>query len=68
MIYAMNVGFLRKIEDIDKTIYDPVLNPVKTAGHPDHPSHSLVVFFPEFLHDQAKRPETILKLRDHAKI
>lgn len=49
----MNVGFLRKTEDIDKTIYDPVLNPVKTAGHPDNPSHSLVMFFPEFLHDQA---------------
>lgn len=66
-IYALNVAFLNSLIDIDKVIYAPVILDVPEKGRINNPAHSLVVFSLEFSKDQAREPETLLKIRDHAK-
>lgn len=66
-IYALNVGFLKSLSDIDDVMYDPNSYSKPKKGRVNNPAHSLVVFQMAFLDDQAKEPETLLKIRDHAK-
>lgn len=66
-IYALNVAFLNSLIDIDKVIYAPVILDIPEKGRINNPAHSLVVFSLEYSKDQAKEPETLLKIRDHAK-
>lgn len=66
-LYAMNVEFLNGLQDIDKTIYDPVIYSQPLKGHPNNPAHSSIIFHKDFLKDKAKKTETIIKMRDHAK-
>lgn len=66
-LYAMELAFLNNLQDMDKTIYDPLIYPHPQKGRPNNPAHSLLVFHMDFLNDKARRPETIVKIRDHAK-
>lgn len=66
-LYAMEVGFLNDLDDVEKTVYDPIHFPSPEPGKVNNPAHSLIVFTESFATDQAKEPETLLKIRDHAK-
>lgn len=66
-VYGLSVKFLNNLKDIEKTIYDPLIYSPPEKGRPDNLSHSLIVFYSEFLNDKARRPETLLKIRNHAK-
>lgn len=66
-IYAMEIAFLNRLDDVLQLEYDPIIHNPPQKGNPNNPAHSLVVFHLSFLNDKAKRPETILKIRNHAK-
>lgn len=66
-IYALNVNFIKSLSDIDDVIFDPIFLSKPIKGRVNNPAHSLVVFKMGFLEDQSKEPETLVKIRDHAK-
>lgn len=66
-IYALKIDFLNRLKDIEEVIYDPIIHTSQKKGSPDNPAHPLIVFQLSFLKDKSRRPETILKIRDHAK-
>lgn len=66
-IYALNVGFLHSFSEIDDVVYDPIIIEPPIKGSVSNPAHSLIVFSEAFANEQAKEPEVLLKIRDHAK-
>ena len=64
-IFALNVGFLKNLNEIKNVIYDPTISEKFVMGKPDNPAHSGILFSPEN-YDQYES-EITLKIREHAK-
>lgn len=62
-LYALEVGFLFSIDQIEKIVHDPLIYNEKIVGRPNNRAHSLICF--KSFSDSDK-PEIICKLRDHA--
>lgn len=66
-LYALEISFLNTLKEIEEVIYDPIINTPSIKGQPNNLAHSLIIFNEDVVNDKLKRPEIILKLRDHAK-
>lgn len=67
VIYALEIDFLNKMDEIINIIYDPILHLPLKKGLPDNPSHSLVGFDKDKYEDPQNRPAILTELRNHAK-
>lgn len=62
-VYALEIDFVRKIQNVIDVIYNPITFNPKQKGKPDNDSHSLIKFSPI---PEADEPEILVLLRNHA--
>lgn len=66
LLYALDISFLNSLPEVERVVYDPVVQIIPARGRVNNPAHSLLVFNEEFSNNRALEAEILLKIRDHA--